>query len=112
MIISKIILMPKPILMLNLRHCLQSYVTDNDDGKCSLTNCWNNRIDTAVVMMLMTIPMMMIPMMITMMTMMTAMMMMMMMMMTHVVGQTAVPKSPIHYSVGEPACLLAGTSKF
>ena len=103
MIISKIILMPKPILMLNLHHCLQSYVTDNDDGKCSLTNCWNNRIDTAVVMMLMTIPMMMIPAMITMMT---------TMMMTHVVGQTAVPKSPIHYSVGEPACLLAGTSKF
>ena len=57
----------KPILMLNLRHCLQSYVTDNDDGKCSLTNCWNNRIDTAVTMMLTTMPMMMIPTMMTMM---------------------------------------------
>ena len=32
--------------------------------------------------------------------------------MTLVVGQTAVPKSPIHYSVGEPACLLGRTSKF
>ena len=44
--------------------------------------------------------------------MMMMMMMMTKMMMTHFVGQTAVPKSPIHYSVGEPACLLAGTSKF
>ena len=45
MITLNIILMPKHILMLNLCQCLQSYVTDvsdNDDGKCSLTKCMNN----------------------------------------------------------------------
>ena len=104
MIISKIILMPKPILMLNVCNLMSLTMM--------MANCWNNRIDTIGIMMLTTMPMM-IPTMMTMMT--TTMMMMMMMtkmMMTHVVGQTAVPKSPIHYSVGEPACLLAGTSKF
>ena len=45
MITLNIISMPKPILMLNVCQCLQSYISDasdNDDGKCSLTKCINN----------------------------------------------------------------------